>query len=597
MANDLEKLADVTFTAGTPARPYQPAREVVYTSGSYEVAYTSSVITYTDPYTGEQATKLSLVPTVAWVDTSRVVVIPAVPARPATPPTVSSNALLGWNSSAVSITSLRDDGGWRFTVPTTTAGAIVGLAQDNAYTTPNTVEHGVYVTFGSVSVWEAGKVVATGYTNDGGPIVVLRNNGVVTLSGTDWSYTSATTSTGERVLDAALYAAGDTVADPQPVAYVELLGAYPAPRVQLADSAGYTSVTATFPSPVLTITGAVGRIGDLTMGYPPPVARLSDGGGYAGLDLVLPAPALATEGGLPVIPLASLFLPAPMAGIALAGLAGRVGNVALTLPAPTTKLADAGGYSDLQLQVPGASLIMVARPVKPWATCYAGPTAFAAVARSSGAQRTALTAGTMTFAPATCASVQTQGASIVAGAFSAAAALSAALTGAATLVAGTLATRGTAITNAQTHTTLCTNMATGAVTRFSGFDFAGYTLDGADAVAWDASGVYVIGDHPRTADVVVAFGDIDMGTNQSKSVPMVLVAAATDVPPQVTLNTPMADVTYGTFSVGSMWRASTGKGVVARNWGVEVSVTGATAFSLEAVEIQYAPLWRKGIAR
>lgn len=597
MANDLEKLADVTFTAGIPAQPYRPAREVTYVAGNYTVSYAGTYLLYTDPATGQPATQLVLTPIITWVDLSYTVTIPAVPYRPYIPPTISANALTGWNSSAISLASLADDGGWRFTVPTSSAGVIVGLANENDYTTPNAIEHGAYVSFTSVQVWEAGQVVVSGFTNDGEPITVLRNNGVVTLSGSDWSYTSSTASTGAKVLDASLYAAGDMVIDPQPVAYIALGGSYPEPALRLSDSAGYADMVAAYPEPLLSAGGLIGTGGTITLEYPAPDARFSDDLAFAGIDATYPAPTLAMDGGLPYISLATILSPVPLPGIALDGFAGRVGSLAATVPEPVMRMADAGGYADIALAMPAPSLIMVSRAENPWATCYAGLHAFAATMYSSGAQRTGLTAGAMVFSSAATVSVQTQGTTLVAGAFTMASTSTLINTGGAVLVAGAVTHDAVVSTATSDATTLCTNMATGAVTRFTGMDFAGYARTSADVIGWDDTGVYAVGDYAGTADVSVNFGVTDLGTNQSKSVPMVLVAAATDVPPQIGLTTTSGQIMYNTFSVGTMWRASTGKGIVVRNWDVQLIAAGASDFSLEAVEIQYAPLWRKGMGR
>jgi len=140
-----------------------------------------------------------------------------IPPSSGAPATVSTNANLGWNAGASSITSLSGNLHAQFTVPVA-VGVICGLAAVSApVSVPTYVTHAFLFQqhFGldSCGIIENGVVVVNPFTRSLASVFEIRraNEHVTYFIDGVLVYTSKRLSTGEVVLVGCLFAAGDTI--------------------------------------------------------------------------------------------------------------------------------------------------------------------------------------------------------------------------------------------------------------------------------------------------------------------------------------------------------------------------------------------------
>src|SRR5574343_1197731 len=168
MANQLVKLADVTYTPGTPTIPSRPAYcywTQVVAAGHW--TYPRREQWVQDPSTG-QWQQVGATSTSVWAPgqtTMKQVCLPAEPGQVGTPATVSYTAALGWNGGARSITPMTGNGYFSFKVADGVGGAVVGLVRDDQSTLPNEPTHALYIHNAQVQIMESGAIVATAPTS------------------------------------------------------------------------------------------------------------------------------------------------------------------------------------------------------------------------------------------------------------------------------------------------------------------------------------------------------------------------------------------------------------------------------------------------
>ena len=153
-----------------------------------------------------------------YFDASGCLVCPEEAAVPAVPAYTRQVANIGWNAGADSVDMLTGDVHTVFGVDTTIAGVVVGLKSTRLLpTVPNMTNYAFYfqqvgaATMVQVIERGAAKTDLRSYTSDD-VFEVRRSNGVVTYwQNGDLIYTSATRSSGGLVVNACLYASGDSV--------------------------------------------------------------------------------------------------------------------------------------------------------------------------------------------------------------------------------------------------------------------------------------------------------------------------------------------------------------------------------------------------
>lgn len=150
-------------------------------------------------------------------DADGCTVWPECPAQAYVPGQIVEQAVLGWNAGANSITELDGNLHTVFTMPAV-AGIVIGLRSGRArQTMPELIEHGLY--FNSAAGVHLVHVVERGLGATGtiaraldDEFEIRRVDGTVTY----WRngkllYRSMVRSTGVKVVNACLYASGDTV--------------------------------------------------------------------------------------------------------------------------------------------------------------------------------------------------------------------------------------------------------------------------------------------------------------------------------------------------------------------------------------------------
>lgn len=150
-------------------------------------------------------------------DADGCIVWPACPAVAYEPARIEQQAVLGWNAGANSITELAGDLHTVFTMPAV-AGLVIGLRSGRArQTTPDLIEHGLY--FNALAGTHLVHVVERGLGATSSIVRALADTFEIRrVAGrvTYWRngallYASTAVSTGAKVVNACLYASGDSV--------------------------------------------------------------------------------------------------------------------------------------------------------------------------------------------------------------------------------------------------------------------------------------------------------------------------------------------------------------------------------------------------
>lgn len=134
-----------------------------------------------------------------------------------------------------------------------------------------------------------------------------------------------------------------------------------------------------------------------------------------------------------------------------------------------------------------------------------------------------------------------------------------------------------------------TNIHTGAITRYTDFDFMSIrsTPDGCFGVR--ADGIYRISHEPDASqpiDLIVDFGATDFGTSQLKRIDAMYFGMTTDGSVLAVLRADDGeDYTYRVASRDATLRALTGKGAIGRKWRLRLEVYEATQAELDTVEL------------
>lgn len=158
-------------------------------------------------------------PTACYLDGQGCQVCPEIAAVPAQPALYQTAPVKGWNAGANSIASLSGDVHVVFDFDPMPVGIVVGfksatapIPQDN----PNLIQHGVYGYLSqgvpTVDVMESGKTRASFVYTRGQSIEIRRVGEKVTYWINEAQvYASAAPSFGALIVNACLYASGDTL--------------------------------------------------------------------------------------------------------------------------------------------------------------------------------------------------------------------------------------------------------------------------------------------------------------------------------------------------------------------------------------------------
>jgi hypothetical protein len=253
MSNALIKTANTTYVAGSPyvpaspGQPYIPAHLAINTVVVCSFQNTTIVLSSADvaallsaqaiawakgTNTGALSANvggLTAFTTGSWncgptQVTTTVPTQPYIAPTPATPGVASqvlTNYNLGWNSTAVSVASVTNDGSVAFDAPAAAIGILIGMVDASQPVAFASISHGLLFQHGVVQVYEYGVLsvsLSTTVATDRwlirralGVVTYLKNGTVVRTSALAPSYPSF-------ALGAALYSGNDRVINPAIVA-------------------------------------------------------------------------------------------------------------------------------------------------------------------------------------------------------------------------------------------------------------------------------------------------------------------------------------------------------------------------------------------
>lgn len=130
-----------------------------------------------------------------------------------------------------------------------------------------------------------------------------------------------------------------------------------------------------------------------------------------------------------------------------------------------------------------------------------------------------------------------------------------------------------------------TNILTGAVTRYEGFDFNSFAMVGMDAYAADERGIYRITHATDPVSAAIEFATIGAGLGNGKRLEAVYLGLSTDGAVYVKVQGDDGrEQSYRAVDRGGMLRAKTAKGVKARHWTTRLEIVDATELELDRIE-------------
>lgn len=577
MTNRLVKESKATYTPGVRPKPGRAAycitttRQVQETVQVAAPVYGYLTVTNPDPLFGTVSNTLQYtVSPGSYRSVTRTeattVCFPEIPGVEGFDGYVAINNLVGWNAGAGSINSQAGDLLASFQFPASVSGAICGLAA-SASIDFNAVQHGIYATTDEIAIYESGRRVFTSqHRPSDKPLLQIRRHGnrVSYQIGND-RYDSLEASSGTKVLLGVLYAAGDNIESPV-LAALDALSSGEGLRLQgTATLGGGTS------------TGQVG---------------LSSAGalGIKGSALVFDA--TRGDGAAPIVEVAGLqgFTPFGMGGT---GSTIYIDSCYSEIPV-RMRASESGNHAGVNrsrsaldfvcvgLETPDPLSYNMVEPLLVNAR-YSAPIELLSVVYER------LDVG-MVFDLLMSLDTTLFEGLFLQETFSVSVLLEQILRERLTVSDDVRSARQLALQYAS-------NLASGGVARYQGFDFQGFARVGLDAYAYRADGVYRIGadgDDGRALQALVDFGTEDFGTSQLKRGDTLYLGLATDgeVVAQLSVDGDR-DYTYRVQGQAPTLRAELGRGLTSKLWQLRLQVTDATEVDLDGVEWIVATSARK----
>lgn len=639
MANRLIKSPSVRVTPGVPGRSATPAYcvdEPVYVDYGSAMQF-QTALSLSQMIRGRKSTVID--PSITQMFTGFAIgsgvyvgyilrtCYPAKPAIAAIPPKFSYDAQPGWNSGGVSVGAFSGDGYFECVIGPSSIAVIVGISSQSDTLSPSDCSHAFYGHQGLLDIIENGAIVASVVTGLAGrPVLTIARAGSVVryLVNGVVVHTSAKPSHGYARLDASLYMAGDYIDDPRFASYSAGAAsgsvgvtAFIDPRPRATGRVGvsgfaqgragdrqYSAASTAVGINTLPVAGlgehhasAVGEVGVQATATPP--ANSSHGvyrgaigvasdrayafssgvyrGGYVGDSL----------GGFPEVDFsfAAGYAPVPV-GFAF-GLSGGVAQSHGVGPAFQGAAGESGyafvrstyrgGYHGLSYApwLDPAS-ILLREPVLLDDTMHMAADVYATFLSvvqvgSSLALEMELSDGMEWFESILINSVMAENGDRFAE-FS-------------DQVAITTQTNIPSLEGIQ----YATNINTGAITRYSGFDFMAIASTPYGSIGVRHDGVYRIGqggDDGEGIDLMVDFGASQYGTNQSKLLESVYFGLATDGEVMAVLKADDGqERAYKVVNREPMMRITPAKGVKGNKWRLCLKVYEATQAELDSVEL------------
>lgn len=597
MANQLTKLAIVSYT---PAIPYRPAREAYcyWESENIEGFWDQQLkIVFIDTDRGRKSIFMTAP---VWRPGGVVknrVCLPADPGQQGIPAQTTYTPIIGWNSGARSETPLTADGKFEFNVRSGAVGVVVGLVPRNVSTLPSEATHAFYVSGGTIKVYESGtEVLTVPEPHVQSTVFVIERSGVVvTYRYGAWTHTSSVPAVDEQFLDASLYFTGDTVFDPALILSAGAEGdGYAALRpvnvlasdldygTDGGDAVGYARV-----APVV----VQGQINNIVIGTALAALRSvqafsSDVSRYAeGFATLAPVTANGEDGiEVPAFSYgyATLW---PLSAVGV-GLTGELGSATATLRAIDVLASSypmnyGQAYSTLQaVDIANATLVLPEDDL-PRATSGLGVydsyfTDEHVVARiSDGLEITDTATAVVSVTDSTFDMLELRDALTFSQVVE-------------SIVRSNLVITGDTSAAQRAAVQYAVNVLTGGLSTYNGFEFDRFAQTTTQVYGARADGVYMLrpgDDNGLPINIEVDFGADDFATPAAKAIEAVYLGMATDGQAYLRTNNDGEERLYRVVQRGPIMRSVMARGVTGRRWNLKLEVVDATQFELDLVEV------------
>lgn len=561
MVNRLTKKSVVTYTPAIQAVAPQPAycRQFPVTTLQYRPVLTVPGVTVSPDGALYDLSEVSGT-SHGWtfgeyvsVTTYRVECYPAVVGVQGRAASMTVDLLTGWNAGGTSIDEIEGDCACVFDFAKAPAGAtLCGLASPGVQVGSfEGIEHGLYSDGSYIKAYESGALVYSFYSRgvDSPALQIRRAGGKVTYQVGPETYTSNRPSVGTKVLAGSLYVGGDYIENPvigSVVAgqlgdgHLELGGTLLGQTGQFASASGrlrlnghvFGKIANANVTPPVVSTSAINGVVEFYGALQGRRVRAGDIGGKLRLGMMA-----ASE---------------PYASIS--------GAIALTMGARS--LGPERDLVALYGEVVGVS-----------AGYHFDPVLFATL-------RETLTLGaTFDLMVVVSATVFDT--------------LLAHDKASATMVLQALLRQGVAFSDNAAHARsqalqYATNLATGGVTRYDGFEFQGFAQVDLVSYAYKADGLYQLGgedDDGQTLAALVDFAAEDFGTSAIKRLDTFYLGLATDGEVLLRLTDDEGrEHVYQVEGDAPTMRAPVGRGLQSRLWHLRLQVGGAREVDLESIE-------------
>lgn len=601
MANRLQKQIITQYLPAIPYRPAVPARCV-----QIKKTLPGGTIVTTWRAVVDRNGKVRYLPVYTQVPERifyETVCYPAQPEVKGRAASTTYTPITGWNAGARSIEALDGDGYVEFSVNRGVLGAVVGFSYADNTPLPSEQSHAFYIHGSTVDIMEQGQVVAAGVAAHaaGNVYRISRVGGVVTYSVGGWALDSAIQSVGQVVLDASLYASGDTVDNPtiaaitdvpgrgngsfKPLEGVGAEGAYAFGLGSFAPLEGYGVGAA--------ISRGAGSF-QAMQGAGANYAYSAGSGSFA---------ALTGEGvsGYPEISFSSgMGVFTPMSGVGI-GLTGEVGYGFGEFGTPSGMGADRvyaqGSGSFLPLTGQGD----VSRYGE-YESYFSSPLALLGTFEPDRVDFSSFSSGLALggyFELTMLASDYFQSTLMLGSLWSSDYALEGSFSSALRIggsVTGLVMAEGMAGRLAAEPAQYAVNVQTGALAQYVGFAFIGFAQAEQALYACRPDGVYMIrsgDDDGLPLQALIDFGATDYGTSQVKRLESAYFGMETDASVTMRLDTDSGEQAYRVARHGTMARVVTAKGASGRLWNMTLEIEDATHFELDAIEAQVGATTRR----
>lgn len=145
------------------------------------------------------------------------------------------------------------------------------------------------------------------------------------------------------------------------------------------------------------------------------------------------------------------------------------------------------------------------------------------------------------------------------------------------------------------------NIATGALSVYSGFDFSGFIRLGGETFGWRTDGLYRIGaptDNGALIQALIDYGASDLGSAQAKRIAMAWIGVRTDGGVYLRVQADSgSEYVYRATAAQDTHRAQLGKGLTGRQWNLKLEIEDASYASVDSIELDVGVTQRRFNAR